>query len=340
MPYLVSGVRYVFVVSASNIIGESNKSSVSSMMAGIAPSSPGKPAVTILTASYVNITWIEPFDNGGTPVTFYTVSITKTSDSSVLTFDVFDTLYFEFDATSGIVAGKQYQVSVKANNFITENFSAMVGADSVSTTFNAAVLAPSSPILSSSSITRSRATVSWSLLASGAALGYSSTVTYYLEADDGKGGSFYVINTSSTHTSKSLTGITPGTTLRLRIRAQNVIGFSPYSPILTIVFAEIPTAPDAPVFVDRNGGSQGLNSPYITIRWAVPSDNGGAQILGFKVEIAENLGSYTLAYDGGSNPDVLEWKFEGLTAGSAYSFRVYVRNVIGYSTASTVTVIY
>ena len=168
----------------------------------------------------------------------------------------------------------------------------------------------------------------------------TTTLVYYLEADNWQGGNFYVINTSSTDTSKSITVITPGTTLRLRMRVQIVIGYSSYSNILYIQFAEVPAAPDAPTFVDRNGGSDGETSPFITIRWAVPSDNGGSQILGFKVEIAENLESWTIGYDGGSNPTMLEWKFEELTAGSPYSFRVYDRNNICYSAASSSIQIY
>ena len=74
-------------------------SSVSSMMAGVAPTSPGKPAVSIISATKANITWSEPFDNWGTPITYYTLSITKTSDNSVQQFEVFDSLYFEFDSS-------------------------------------------------------------------------------------------------------------------------------------------------------------------------------------------------------------------------------------------------
>ena len=210
-------------------------SSVSSIMAGIAPTSSGKPAVSINSFTKVNITWSESFDNGGTPITYYTLSITKTSDNSVQQFEVFDSLYFEFDSSWGIIAGTVYQVSLKANNFITENFSSMTGADSSSTTSSTSVIPPEAPALSSSSITRSRATVSWSLLASGQASGYSTTtLVYYLEADNGQGENFYVINTSSTDTSKSITGITPGTTLRLRMRVQNVMGNSSCSNILYI----------------------------------------------------------------------------------------------------------
>lgn len=123
------------------------------------------------------------------------------------------------------------------------------------------------------------------------------------------------------------------------MRVQNIIGYSEYSS-LTVEFAEVPSAPDAPVFVDRSGNTTDGQLPFITISWEVPSDVGGSQILGYRVEFKEGLGSYSTEYDGSSTPDVLSWKFEGLNAGSAYTFIVYARNSIGYSDASAETEIY
>jgi len=339
--YLKSGILYKFKLSATNVMGESTLSSSNEMMAGTSPSSPGRPSVTVLYPTEVYIAWSEPFDSGGAPITSYTVSITKTSDSSVQTFTVVDARTFTFNSDTSIIAGTQYSVKVTANNFVTNYFAAKTGASSASRSFSTSVEPTAVPTLSSASVTRSSATVSWALLSTNDEKGYSTTdPVYILEADDGFGGEFYVINSSTTDTSKALTGVTPGTVLRLRMRVQNVIGYSSYSDILTIQFAEVPTAPDSPVFVDRNGNTTDGLSPYITISWSAPSDSGGSGILGYKVEYQENLGSWVEAYDGSSSPDVLEWKFEELTAGSAYNFRVYARNIVGYSVASSTTQIY
>ncbi len=339
--YLKPGVMYKFKLSATNVMGESNLSSSNEMMVGTSPSAPGKPSVTVMYPTEVHIAWAEPFDNGGSAITSYTLTITKTSDSSTQVFTIVDAEEFNFNSDTSIIAGTQYSVVVKANNFVTDYFVAKTGTSSASASFSTSVLPISVPTLTVSSVTRSSATVSWSLLTTDDQKGYStSDVIYILEADDGKGGEYYVINSSTTDTSKALTGVTPGTLLRLRMRVQNVIGYSQYGDILTIEFAEVPTAPDAPTFIDRSGNTTDGILPYITISWLEPIDSGGSQILGYKVEMQENLGSWEVAYEGGSNPDILTWKIEGLTAGSPYNFRVYARNVKGYSAASSSTQIY
>ena len=338
---LKAGTMYKFKLSATNIIGESSLSSSNEMVPGTSPSSPGKPSVTVRYPTEVYIAWTEPFDSGGASITSYTVTITKTSDSSTQEFIVIDSREFIFNSGTGVSAGEKYTVSVKANNFVTDYFVAKTGASSAQTQFSTSVLPTAVPELVLSTLTRSSATVTWTLLATDAEKGYSTTdPVYILEADDGSGGEFYVINSSTTDTSKALTGITPGTLLRLRMRVQNVVGYSAYSQILTVRFAEVPDAPAAPVFVNRSGDDENGMSPYITISWKEPSDTGGSEVLGYKVELQENLGAWTEAYEGSTSPDVLTWKFEGLNAGSAYNFRVYARNDVGYSVASASTLIY
>jgi hypothetical protein len=46
----------------------------------------------------------------------------------------------------------------------------------------------------------------------------------------------------------------PGTICNFRLRAQNNIGYSPYSDPLTVYFAQVPNAPAAPTLVQRSGG--------------------------------------------------------------------------------------
>ena len=68
----------------------------------------------------------------------------------------------------------------------------------------------------------------------------------------------------------------------------NVIGYSvSYSEILIVLFAEVPDAPPTPTYLSRHGGNPttGL-TPFITIKWTAPINNGGSPILGFKIESA------------------------------------------------------
>lgn len=123
---------------------------------------------------------------------------------------------------------------------------------------------------------------------------------------------------------------------------QNNVGVSDYSDTLEVLFAEVPETPDAPTFVSRSHGdsSTGID-PFITIEWAEPSDGNGSEILGYVVQMKEGTGSYSVAYDGSTNPDLLQYKFQdGLTAGLLYTFKVVARNAVGDSSESAETAIY
>ena len=338
--HLNPGVMYQFKLSATNLRGESMLSSPSEMTPGVAPSSPGKPTVTVIFPTQVHIEWTEPFDSGGAAISSYTVTITNTSDSSTQRFSVFDGKEFDYSDAEGIVAGINYTVSVSANNYITEHFSTP-GASSTTVSFSTSVLAKEVPALSASSVTKSSAKISWSLLGYEELKGYSTTnLVYLLEADDAEGGKFSQIFSTTSDTSHDITGVTPGTKLRLRMRVQNVVGYTNYGDMITVEFAEVSTAPDAPVFVDRSGNTTNGQLPFIKISWQAPTDNGGSPILGYRVEFKEGSGSYSVGYDGSSSPDILTWKFEKLNAGSAYTFKLYARNSKGFSSASSETVIY
>lgn len=55
----------------------------------------------------------------------------------------------------------------------------------------------------------------------------------------------------------------------------------------------------------------------------------------------EDDGAWSMAFDGSVKPDILLNKFEELTPGSKYDFKVWSRNKLGYSTdASEVLTVY
>jgi len=84
----------------------------------------------------------------------------------------------------------------------------------------------------------------------------------------------------------------------------------------------------------RSGGEPSISlSPFITINWDAPFETNGAPILGFKVEMSVGgaSGPYSVAYDGSSNPTLKSFKFQDLSAGQLYHFRVAARNVKGWS---------
>lgn len=65
---------------------------------------------------------------------------------------------------------------------------------------------------------------------------------------------------------------------------ENNMGFSEYSKI-EVLYAEIPSAPAAPFFIDWSGDDFDGKTPYITIGWKRPADTGGSPILGYKIYV-------------------------------------------------------
>ena len=51
--------------------------------------------------------------------------------------------------------------------------------------------------------------------------------------------------------------------------------------------------------------------------------------------MSQDGGTYTFLYDGSTNPYLKTYKFQSLTAGSTYNFRVYARNDKDYSDPSS-----
>ena len=147
---------------------------------------------------------------------------------------------------------------------------------------------------------------------------------------------------TTAQTSFTLSGQAPGSTCTFRMFVTNVIGQGPYSSTLEVLFAVAPgEQTSAPEFVGRSGGDAEHNlAPYITIKWQPPLDDGGADILGYLVELDhtdDSASSWTTVYDGSSQPHILEFTFQDasiITAGQTYSFRTYSRNIAGLSGAS------
>ena len=93
--------------------------------------------------------------------------------------------------------------------------------------------------------------------------------------------------------SYQLTGLTGGSTYGVRISATNAIGTSEDSDIQYLVCANLPDSPDdAPTL-------EAATETSITIAWNPPANNGGSEIIGYRVYMNYlNDGDWELVYDG------------------------------------------
>lgn len=337
--YLTPGLMYRFRLMAKSAIGlQSEYSTIQYMMAGTIPTAPSSPQMISQSNLKLEFYWNEPYDNGGTSITSYEVEVLRVSDSNVQSITVINSNRYTYSsAVLGFRAGEEYQIRIRARNFITEYY-LLTGIWSATSTFYSSVLPQTiSSGLTYDSLSKVGATIRWALHTSASEKGYSTTIPVYtLEMDDCRNGPFSnVLLTTTAATSYTISSMTPGILCRFRMNVRNVIGLSPYSDILEIQFAEVPDAPPVPRYVSRSGGDASINlSPFIKIEWDTPHETGGVEILGYIVEYSVGTGAYVKMYDGSTNPMQRSFKFQNLVAGQTYNFRVLARNVKGYSAAS------
>lgn len=174
--------------------------------------------------------------------------------------------------------------------------------------------------------------------------GGSDITSYNLEWDSGTGNTFTeVVGYSSDNLVliATETGLTAGSLYKFRYRVKNIYGYSGYSPEVSIYSAKVPDAPGQPT-VNANG----LN---VDIDWSAPSANSNA-ITAYKIEIKTSDGttwSQDLVNCDGTSSTIttntacsipftyLTMSPFYLTLNSPIYVRVYAKNAIGYSDAST-----
>ena len=131
-----------------------------------------------------------------------------------------------------------------------------------------------------------------------------------------------------TYTVPRLTG---GVYYDLQLRAVNAEGPGPWSsstPVTPLVTVRVPGAPTRLTAI-ANGQTQ------IDLSWSAPSDDGGASITGYTIEVSEDGTAWSdLAADTGSAG--ISYSHLGLTAGNIRHYRVSAINSAGTGAASNV----
>jgi hypothetical protein len=218
---LLAGTTYTFKVQAQNVAGLGPASSASSPVATFGP--PGAPTAVAATAgnSAANVTWSPPAGNGGSPVTGYTV----TASPGGMTASVGGT------ATSadvaGLTNGVSYTFTVKATNLVG------TGPASAPSAPIAPRAVPGAPTGVSAAPDDGSATVSWSTPADAG----GSPITGYVVSWAVNGVNQSTSTVMSTATTRTITGLTNGTTYTFKVAAINAVGTG---------LASAPSAPVTP----------------------------------------------------------------------------------------------
>ncbi len=247
--HLFTGVTpgaYTASVSARNAVGSGDPgtASVNVAVPDTAPSAPTGVGADLIAPTGVSVTWSAPADDGGSPVTTYTVTLnpggtTQTTNGTSAEF-------------LGLTRGTTYTASVVANNAV---------GPSVAASSNA-VLVPAPAIpdpptnVALTVLANNQLFVSWD-----AAQDNGSPITGYVIFLNGVQQTFNAgVGTTATLNPG------PGSYVAVVV-AVNGVGFSaPSADSNSVLIASAPNAPD--------GVSASVSGSNVTISWNTPANNG------------------------------------------------------------------
>jgi titin len=306
---LANGTMYLFRVSASNGVGASVSSTpVAGLPAGV-PSVP-RAFVAVGSDSSVALTWDAPVSNGGSPILSYTIERLNGATWVSVATGVTSPSY----NVNGLTNGTTYQFRVSALNAVGSSVttaSVSVSPATVPSVATGVTLTPGDSQLS----------VSWTAPSSN---GGGVIAMYRVEQSSGGATWSTAATVSGTSTSVVIAGLSNGTPVSVRVVAINAVGESAPSAPATATPVNVPTDPT--LVIAAAGDSS------VALEWSAPSGDGGAPIIGYRVESNDGNGWTTLTSSTG-NPG-LRYIAVGLTNGTNYQFRVSAVNISGASIAS------
>ncbi len=238
------------------------------------PGAPTDLVLSELTSSSFNLSWNAPVDNGGSPVTNYSVEISTDNGNSWV------------NVKTDLSSGTQFSVQGKSPGVTYLVRIASVNSVGVSTyltgsvaTLLAAASAPTG--LALRSVTNTTATLGWSLPTSA---GGSPITDYVVELSADSGATWSVV----THNVTTALGIvvpslTPGNSYLVRVSAITSFGIGLATNPLSVAIPAIPE-PNAP----NEFKISSVKSTGVAISWKAPMSQPGIRITNYLVDISHD----------------------------------------------------
>ncbi|MEO0312862.1 MAG: hypothetical protein RL140_92 [Actinomycetota bacterium] len=286
-----------------------------------APSAPSELEVSNITKSGAQLHWTAPETNGGANIFNFKV---ETSRDGGQTWQlVKKSKDRDINSTScnltvaGMAPGTTYQIRVSAQNrwgyseFLTGSLTTLDG------------LATAPRNLTATDVTSGTLTLTWDIPLSN---GGRSITDYQIEVS-GNGGTTWtkiVHDVASNSNAYDITNLTRAKRYQFRVAAITELGVGNVSSVLSVTTAATPAAAPTNLVVS------GVTTGNAVLNWKLPTDNGGAPIFDYLVEVSSDDGENWQEIEHNASTSKT-FKLSGLRPGNGYLVRVAAVNSAGFS---------
>ena len=132
----------------------------------------------------------------------------------------------------------------------------------------------------------------------------------------------------------TISGLRPSTVYQVQVRATNAEGDGVWSPAVERSTSQN-SEPDPPA-VTYGLRATGVSQTRIDLSWNAPTDDGGASITGYRIEVSDNGGLTWSDLVANTRSSSRTYAHTGLTAGVTRHYRVSAINRVGTGLRSTV----
>ena len=321
---LAPGSLRYYRVSAINSVGTGPPSRLASATTFDFPAPPTGLTATPNGETQIDLSWNRPSNDGGSPITGYRIDVSESGGAiwSVLVanFQSNTTAY----SHTGLSAGDTRHYRVYAMN----KWGRGGQSDVANATTDATEPGPPQDLTADAN-GQTQIVLDWDPPDEN---GGSAVTGYRIEFSRNGGATWSTLesNTASTRTLYTDQGLSPGTTRHYRVAAINSVGPGDYSNVDSATTA--PDIPDAPAGL----GAIANGTSRIDLSWTAPSNDGGADITGYRIEAAAQATGPWQVLRSDTQSDATEYSHTGLDPGTTRHYRVSAINAAGTSDPSDV----
>ncbi len=321
---------WFYRVSAVNSQGTGPPSSVRNAMTTAAP--PGPPQNVRARATgpkSILLAWDPPENDGGERVTGYGIQVQGPNDNSWIDLERNTGTTTRTFTHTGLKPVTRYSYRVRAINRVGEGAWSPMPPALPATALTHADFAGVPTGLTAQAVGTARIDLAWN---APRYTGGVSIIGYRIEASDDGGGTWNIIrrNTNARTTTFSDVNLRPATTRHYRVAAINLAGVGQFSN--TARATTEATLPGVP----RRLSADAVGTSQIGLSWQAPSDDGGARITGYRIEVSADGGRSWEDLVANTRTPATIYTHGGLEPASTRHYRVSAINRIGVGNASRV----